>query len=655
MNKIVKRVLIGVVVVAVVGSGAAAGLLQLRKNNQKEVMVTSVSNLVSDYYMPSTSLDGNVTTSVAQNVTVDSDMIIDTVYVAQGDTVKKGDPLISFDTTLIEMELKIAQLKHQKLQQDLNRAVNRLNSLKNGGPITVDDYGGTADNIDQGYDGGQDMASVSGGSISGNYLAAAIPPVMFGGFSDDGAVEEPTQSEETDPQQEALDEALRQPEYQDSSAGDFTSGEDISDGEEDNGFGTGKEDAPKPSPTPTPALGPGFTYYDPYFSDEPEDVTDGHEKFYQKLDATSVPFTGTGSEEDPLVFLVSSAKGKVVAMGSFFNLMAGYSADGTKVEKEGGYWFQLEFHQQDTIADYQDRTLSCSGYYLIDGKFLSQPVYEYVESEFTLDGAMTYEPSLPEDPGYPGGPGGGTGGGMTRSEAIKYQQSKIANLKLDIQESDIAIGKLEKKVNKKVIHSKLDGIVTYVGDSVTGSSEGGAFIKVKSGDGYYVIGAVSELMLDLIEEGTILNCMSYDKGNFEAEVMEVSEYPISGNIYSGQNNPNVSYYSLTAEVLDKTIKFQDYDWITINLESAQSVKGSLVLQKAFVRTENGKNYVYKRDENGLLKKQYLTVGGNVDGGYSVLVKGGITREDFIAFPYGKTVVEGAKTKEVTLNEMYGYQ
>lgn len=656
MHKIVKRVIIGAVVVALAGTGATAGLLQLRKNNQKEVMVTSVSNLVSDYFMPTTSIDGSVTTSVAQNVSVDSDMIIDQVYVAEGDTVKKGDSLISFDTTLVEMELNIARLKHKKLEQDLNRAVNRLNSLKNGGPILEEDGGGSADNLDNmdvPDDTDDEMASLTGQNNSDTYLAAAVPRLLLSAFVDGELEEEPDadSSGTEDPAQAAVDEALTEPEYQDPSAGDFTSGEEISDGNSGDDITSGQNDVPKPSPTPTPELDENTSYYDPYFTDEMEGVTDGREKFYDKLDSNSVPFTGTGTEKDPLVFLVSSARGSVTAMGSFFNKMAGYSEDGTKVEKEGGYWFQLEFHQNDTIGDYQNRTLSCTGYYLINGSFLTQPVYEYVESEFTLSDAMTYEPQVPDEPGTPGGGTGTTT--VSREEAIKYQQRKIANLKLDIQESNIKIGKLEKKVNRKLISSKLDGIVTYVGDTVTKKTDGSTFIKVKSGDGYYVVGAVSELFLDQIGEGTVLNCISYDKGEFEAKVMEVSEYPISGSVYAGMSNPNASYYSLTAEVLDKSIKFRDYDYITINLESSQSVKGSLVLQKAFVRTENGKSYVYK-DDKGVLKKQYLTVGGNVDNGYSVLVKDGITTDDLIAFPYGKTVVEGAKTKEVTLDKMYGY-
>ena len=61
-----------------------------------------------------------------QNVNMDKDMIIEKIYVSQGDDVKKGDNLISFDMTLVEMELNIAKLKQQKQEQDLTKAQNRL-------------------------------------------------------------------------------------------------------------------------------------------------------------------------------------------------------------------------------------------------------------------------------------------------------------------------------------------------------------------------------------------------------------------------------------------------------------------------------------------------------------------------------------------------
>ena len=127
----VKKIIAGVLVVAVAGTGITAGLMQLKKNSQKTVSVTSVSGLLQDYYTPNTTIDGTVSSSATQTVTGDKDLIIDQVYVAKGDAVKKDDPLISFDTTLVEMELNIAKLKKQKQEQDLNKAVNRLNSLLN--------------------------------------------------------------------------------------------------------------------------------------------------------------------------------------------------------------------------------------------------------------------------------------------------------------------------------------------------------------------------------------------------------------------------------------------------------------------------------------------------------------------------------------------
>ena len=372
------------------------------------------------------------------------------------------------------------------------------------------------------------------------------------------------------------------------------------------------------------------------------------------LSTDSVPFTGSGTEDDPYVYLCSSAKEKVTVMGSFFNKLAGYSPDGTKVVNQGGYWYRLEFHQNDTIADYDDLKTSCTGYYLVNGSLLEKPVYEFAEVEFTLADADKYDEN-PDDGGddNPGGNDEPTGTPVSRADAIKYQKSKIASLKLDLQESDIKISQLEKKANKKLITAKLDGTVTYVGDSGSGeTTDGKALIKIKSSDGFYVVGSVSELMLDDFKEGTKLNCTSYTSGSFEADVMDVSEYPVTGNSFYGSSNPNVSYYAFTAVVSDKTLQLEDQDWVTVNYE-ASAAENIMVIQKAFVRNDNNKNYVYK-DDNGILKKQEISVGAAVDSGYSVIVKGGLSEDDLIAFPYGKDVKEGAKTKEVTLDQMYGY-
>ena len=97
-----------------------------------------------------------------------------------------------------------------------------------------------------------------------------------------------------------------------------------------------------------------------------------------------------------------------------------------------------------------------------------------------------------------------------RDEAIKIQRNRIASLKIDIEESDLKIKKLERKMENREIYSKLDGTIAYIGDPVTGSTSQDAFLKVKSKEGYYVQGQVGELLLDKVKEGTILKCSSYD-------------------------------------------------------------------------------------------------------------------------------------------------
>ena len=687
--KVVKRIIVGVLIAALASAGIYTGLMHVKESKVTEVPVTSVSNLMTDWYSETT-LDGTITTNVAQNVNMDKDMIIEKIYVSQGDDVKKGDNLISFDMTLVEMELNIAKLKLQKQEQDLTKAQNRLTSLQNGGPIedstdSTDDTelnstdGNTGDSnmtstdIPSDGSGDDEMQSTTGSlgtAVDGSYLASASQPLLLSAFTDTASASEESQEadvidgeeaaagetsdgEQLDEDEDSSDDGLiMDPSYQDPAVDDITDGETPD-------LNAGDDSTPSVSPTPTPTLtlGPNELPDPNATEEEIPGITDGEPQFYQKLDYTSQPFTGTGTEDDPYVFLVSSAKGKVTVMGSFFNRMAGYSEDGTKVVQKGGSWFQLEFHENDTIADFEDRKLSCTGYYLIDGSLLENPVYMYAETELTLDDAMKYDDTgdddeIPDDSGD--GDDSTDSTTMTREDAIKIQKNKVSSLKLDIEESNLNITKLENKVKNKLVTSKLDGTVAYIGDEATGSYNGDAFLKVKSKDGFYVTGTVSELMRDQMKEGTLLQCTSYDSGSFEAKVLNVSDYPVDSSnnfYYGGDSNPNVSYYTFNAEITDQSLQFTDQDYVTISLKSNKLSKGSLVVMKAFIRTENGTSYVYK-DVKGTLKKQQVTVGSIVNSGYYAIVTSGLKSDDLLAFPYGNTVQEGAKTKEVTLDDMY---
>ena len=669
-----KKIIIGILVAALVVGGTAGGGVYYRQSHQKTVSVVSVDSLAGDYYADDTTLEGNIVASAVQNISVDKDMIIEKVYVSKGDSVKKDDKLISFDMTLVEMELNIAKLKQQQQEQNLNKAINRLTSLQNGGPVedsSSDDSSVTPDDTsDTGKDSlpDYDEEASAAGSMNGTYLAAVINPVLAaatGDFLSDGAEETQNTAGTEDTAENSTEDNTSQDQNTsgDTSGGTESSGDeiniDISSGD-DNGNNSADDPSedPDPSETPDPGFNSGQDVSDNIENTDPgtdpgiKDITDGDPVFHQVLDGNTEPYCGKGTKKNPYVFLVSSAKGYAVAKGSFLNKMAGYKPDGTKEDGVDGYWYLLEFHENDTVADVTNRKSSCTGYYLVDGSLLDKMVKDDSEVEFTLDDASHYDNDQDDDPGDDGGDDSGDGGdsSLTREEAIKIQQTKVDSLKLDIRESKINIEKLEKKVKKQTIYSKLEGTVAKVGDAATGSSSGSYFMTVKSKEGFYVKGTVSELMLDEVKEGTKLQC-SGSNGDFEADVIDVSEYPVSGD-YTGSGNPNVSYYTYLATIPDKSIKVSEDDWLTVTLQGTSQQNG-IVLDKAFVRSENGVSYVYK-DDNGVLKKQILKVGGNVNGGYSVLVTGGITRDDRIAFPYGDTVKEGAPTQEVSSSDFYGY-
>ncbi len=662
MRNIMKKVIIIVLAVSLVIGGVAGSLSYMKKKNQKDVMVVNVGSIASNYYMPSTTLQGQIATSVSQNIKIDKDIIVQDVYVQKGDTVKKGDKLISFDMTLVEMELNIAKLKNKKLEQDLNKSVNRLNSLLNGGPVEETDQNPIdADNLGGDKNTTDDMEPVGEQALrtdrNGMYVATAVSfPIMATILDAGETFEEDSSQSETIPQEQAPvlneEDSLSSGNEHTETQGSIQSGDVIYDESGTGDLSSGEEEPSDPNLTPQPGEPtPTPDVLDP---SKVNGLSDGEAPFYMTLDYDTEPFTGTGTKEDPYVFLCSSAKGKVKVLGSFFNKMAGYSQDGTEKLSQSGSWFQLEFHQADTVSDFQDRKQSCIGYYYIDGSLLSKPVYMFAETELTLEEASHYEEdNQGGDDGDPGD-GGSPQVTISREEAIKIQKKRIASLKLDLQTSNLNITKLEKKMNNQEIYSKLDGTVAYVGDPVTGKSTQDAFLKVKSKEGYYVRGQVSELLLDKVKEGTILTCSSYDSGEFDAEVMDVSEYPVSGDgNYMGEGNPNVSYYNFTASIPDKTVQVGEDSWLNIMLNEDVTDTNLIIISKAFVRTEDGKSYVYKA-ENGILKKQPVTLGASVDGGYNIMIKDGISREDYIAFPYGDAVKEGAKTKEGTLEEMYGF-
>ena len=229
------------------------------------------------------------------------------------------------------------------------------------------------------------------------------------------------------------------------------------------------------------------------------------------------------------------------------------------------------------------------------------------------------------------------------AEAINDKESEVKKLDIQLRKLKLELETLQDSINDGVVYAKLDGVVKSVGDPDQKQDDGNAFLVVTGDDGLYVSGTISELLLDEVKPGTVVTANSWESGmTFEATVTSVSDYPVSGNSW-GEGNPNVSYYQYTAYMEDSSA-LKNGEYVDLAIQTNQSETGGIYLDKAYVRQEDGKSYVMMADENNQLKKQYVVTGKTVYG-TAIEIKSGLTEDDKIAFPYGKTAVEGAAVTE----------
>ena len=246
---------------------------------------------------------------------------------------------------------------------------------------------------------------------------------------------------------------------------------------------------------------------------------------------------------------------------------------------------------------------------------------------------------------------GGDDNGYTAEElkaAISDKEDDIAQAKEDLHDAQISYKEAKAEVDKATVKAKLAGTVTTAYSKGTLPTDGSAAIVVKAADGMYVKTSISEMELDSVKVGGTIKCVSSDTGDeYTAEVKEISDFPTADSGNGGDvSNPNSSYYPIVAFIKDADglspggsveVSYSSKSMGTAN-------ENAVYLQKAYIRTEDKKSYVYLRDKKTKrLKKQYITIGKTMNGQYIEIVSG-VTEDDNIAFPYGKNLREGVKTK-----------
>ena len=129
MGKI-KKTLIILAVVLVAGAGGFFGWKYYSSNNAAPVKVFPFNYVgMTEYWGDTRESYGPVTTDKIQTVFLSDTQTVSQILVKQDQQVKKGDLLMSFDTTLSQLELERKELEIQKKQMDLEEAQKELQRI----------------------------------------------------------------------------------------------------------------------------------------------------------------------------------------------------------------------------------------------------------------------------------------------------------------------------------------------------------------------------------------------------------------------------------------------------------------------------------------------------------------------------------------------
>lgn len=565
----------------------AGGVAIWRFNTGKAVDVYPVSNIADSYWGDSTTLSGNVSTGKVQNVTL-KEGLVESINVSAGDTVSAGDVLMVYDTTSFELALQSDQAKIAVLENNIRLANQNITKYKNLKPSELAPKP-TEEVIDHGplnLVGTVDAGQFSG---DGQVFQCSGDTVVTAAFL----------------QQLRASGASVEFQLYD---GNTLYGSWLVDGS--SLPTTRTEYVPVESPTPDPDQG-GQDQGDSEESgqggetetpDQGQDTTPPSEG-----GDSGTPDQGTPSASGQAIY----TKVEVEALDTNWILGSSlmFTGDGVSV----------------------DLTADQKGY----GQFVSCTPMEYEQFEtvyhenFTPDGSENYMYSKDE-----------------LAKMVKDAEQELASLQLDLKSAQLTYQENQLVSQTGEVTANISGTVTEVKDPAT-LAAGDTLITVKGAENYTVTAYISELNLDKVAIGDSLSVYAYQSSNnVTATVSEISTTPVTGSFGWGSENPNNSYYPVTATVDDPNVELTIGEWCDITLMSAGDMSGgnSIYLSKMYVRSDDGGSYVMLADENNRLKKQYVRTGKTVWGS-TVEIKSGVTQADRIAFPYGKTVREGAKVND----------
>lgn len=133
-----KRICTVIIVLVIVCAVCVGGFLVWKKTGKggskssQKVYVQKVSSLntASDFKLSNRSFLGVVEAQESVDVKYDSSKTVDEILVKNGDSVKKGDKLLTYDVEAINLQLEQAKLEVERLQNEIASNKNQIAELE---------------------------------------------------------------------------------------------------------------------------------------------------------------------------------------------------------------------------------------------------------------------------------------------------------------------------------------------------------------------------------------------------------------------------------------------------------------------------------------------------------------------------------------------
>ena len=561
-KKLKKGIIIAACAVGV--CGAVWGGLTIARNAQRsDVKVYSVNDFcMTDYWGDTSSTSGMVTTDKIQKVFLSSSQTVNKVWVAEGDSVRKGDKLISYDSTLTQASVEQAKIDYDRQDESLTTAKNELEYLKK-------------------------------------------------------AKNKETLKQELDKLTAELD-ALKK-KYDEDPAHPYDGDAPVTEGKMDY----------KKTMTVKGADGSDQTVNVLYYSwlsasrlndSKVEEILTKLGTLRADKDHPSV---------DTYVVLVQRYEDKV---GGYVDNTVGlvitetYTAGDDTAVPAVPESRSVSFSVRSDLPEFEDT----------ERKY-DDAAIKKLQQKINLAN-MYLENSMEQ---------------KDLAKAIVDKAQEVKEKEVNLRLAKLSLDKKIKELGDGNVYAEFDGTVKAVRNADEAYNNSEAVIELSGGGGYYVTGTLSEMDLGSVKVGDTVSISSWMTGAAcEGTIVSIDDYPTTSGNSWGDGNRNVSYYPFKVFV-EEDAGLQANDYVDIQYQKAgtQEQGSSLYLQSWFIRTDNGKSYVMARNEDGRLEQRWVQTGRDLWGSYTQ-IRGGLTTDDYVAFPYGRDVVEGARTVEAAADELY---